>query len=140
MDNKELEHRLDRLCSTYVRCRDKRCFTCGKFLWYDQRQAGHYLSRAIKAERWDIVHNLRTQCNRCNVELGGNLRAYADKLEKTDPVGMNILCQAYRLYNNGDLPEPTHDEKVHAYNKILQLLRTDYPKRAQQFAEWQELQ
>lgn len=140
VDRKELEHRLDRLCSTYVRNREKRCFTCGKWLSYDRRQAGHFNPRIIKATRWAYACNIHVQCNRCNVVLGGNLIKYGKKIEQNRPDDFTYLTFIRRKYDNGELREPSYDWMVDCYNILLNRIRRDYPKKAAQFAEWHEIE
>lgn len=136
MDKKELERRLDRLCSTITRCREPKCFTCGKRLRYAERQAGHFISRTVKYTRWDLA-NIHTQCALCNVGYGGNLPLYRSKLSQPT---LKALEQLYERYKHGHLPEPTYEEKVQIYNRLLKLVRQSYPKQTQQFAEWQEIE
>ena len=106
MDKKELARELDRLVSLYVRKTENRCFTCGNRLSFKKRQAGHYLSRTIRRTRWDL-DNVHVQCNKCNVELGGNLKKYRERLDPEIREKLNRLAE---LYNKGRLPEPNLTE------------------------------
>ena len=115
MEKKELVYRLDRLVSLLVRHRETRCFTCGKKLRFESRQAGHYNSRTIRATRWDL-ENVHVQCNRCNVTLGGNLSRYRENLDSDNRKRLDIMRE---LYNNGKLPEPTIEEMKQKYNELL---------------------
>jgi hypothetical protein len=68
---KELTRTLDRDFSEFIRLRDAddngycQCFTCGK--WYQWRniQNGHFISREIKAVRFNEI-NCHAQCESCN--------------------------------------------------------------------------
>lgn len=133
MENKELTYRLDRLVSLLVRHRESRCFTCGRRLPFNLRQAGHYVSRTVRATRWDL-DNVHVQCNRCNVVLGGNIQVYSAKL---DPMVRSRLDAMKKLYDNGKLPEPTYKEKIQKYNELLGCAREKncLPKSI----EWQEV-
>ena len=119
MEKKELAHELDRLVSLYVRKKENRCFTCGNRLSFKKRQAGHYLSRTIRRTRWDL-DNVHVQCNKCNVELGGNLKKYRAKL---DPKTRKKLHRLAELYNMGRLPEPNLTEMKILRDFYRQLLK-----------------
>lgn len=74
----------DRVFSLYVRTRGStygynHCFTCGIYLPIEQIQAGHFIARRYTNTRWHPL-NVWQQCNRCNVELSGNLEIYEKKL------------------------------------------------------------
>lgn len=139
MDKKELEHRLDRLCSTLVRCKETRCFTCQSWLRYTDRQAGHYIPRVVKACRWDL-HNIHTQCYKCNVFKGGNLVAYAFEMQFYNRQEMNRLDELWESYRMGRCPEPTYDEKVSLYNQLLERVRKQYKDKAKPFEKWQKIE
>lgn len=138
MDKKELEHRLDRLCSTLVRCKETRCFTCHQFLRYADRQAGHYIPRVVKACRWDL-HNIHTQCYKCNVFKGGNMVKYQFEMQFYDRKEMKRLDEMEELYRVGQCPEPTYDEKVALYNTLLERVKKHCKDKADPFEKWQEL-
>ncbi len=70
--------------SIYIRKRGSsygynHCFTCGKYLPIDELQAGHFIRRGYFNVRWHVL-NVWPQCNHCNVDLGGNLEKYENKL------------------------------------------------------------
>lgn len=136
MDKKELERRLDRLCSTLTRCKEPKCFTCGKRLRYADRQAGHFIPRVVKWTRWDL-DNIHTQCYECNVQKGGNLSRYREKL----PIPTRMTLDAlYDAYKRGQLPEPDEVHRITLYNQLLTTIRDSYPLRAQPFCEWQKIE
>lgn len=136
MDKKELERRLDRLCSTLTRCKEPKCFTCGKILRYADRQAGHFIPRVVKWTRWDL-DNIHTQCYECNIHKAGNLSRYREKLPAQT---VAILDALYDSYKKGELPEPNEEHKIAEYNFLLSTIREQYPSRARLFEEWQKIE
>lgn len=119
IEKKELGKRLDRLASLYVRRREKRCFTCGKRLAFDKRQAGHYVPRGVLAVRWH-PENIHVQCAHCNVELDGNVKEYAERL---DPDIRRVLDYAKERYNIGRAPAINETEMKILYNFYLEALK-----------------
>lgn len=70
----------DKLFSLYIRKRYAvngyaRCVTCNTFDNYKSMDAGHFLSRRYMVVRFH-PKNVHVQCQRCNRELGGNLKKY----------------------------------------------------------------
>lgn len=86
-DISELTVDLDRVVSRWLRLsimgadRKCECYTCGTRKEWTKMQAGHFISRKHLSLRWDTTYNLHVQCNHCNVNLHGNLKVYAEKLE-----------------------------------------------------------
>lgn len=84
---KELILDLDRVVSRYLRLREMdaqrkcQCFTCTVRKDWMKMQAGHFVSRSNLYFRWDLTYNVHVQCPNCNVNLRGNLKVYAQKLE-----------------------------------------------------------
>jgi hypothetical protein len=81
---KSLVNEADRVFSLYIRNRGARfgynhCFTCGAYLPVEELQCGHFRGRGHFSTRWHEF-NCWPQCNHCNVELGGNLKVYKEKL------------------------------------------------------------
>lgn len=81
---KALIKKADGLFSLHIRHRGSaygynHCFTCGIYLPIESLQAGHFISRRYQNTRWHPL-NVWPQCNRCNVELSGNLDVYEKKL------------------------------------------------------------
>jgi hypothetical protein len=68
---RELEKKLDRVFSEYVRLRAAdnsgccQCVTCGKFYYWKNIHCGHFISRSVKAVRFN-ERNTAPQCARCN--------------------------------------------------------------------------
>lgn len=82
---KKLVEELDKVFSIFIRCRDKRCYTCGSI---EKLQCGHYMSRRHYSTRWD-ENNCYAQCMRCNVLLHGNYPVFARKL--IEEKGINFV-------------------------------------------------
>lgn len=77
---KQLKNLLWKLTSRYVRTKEQRCYTCGKYLDYVDRQAGHYWTQGgHKNTKYDLM-NIHTQCMGCNHFKSGNLAEYAHHL------------------------------------------------------------
>lgn len=81
---KSLVKEADRVFSLYVRNRGEtfgynHCYTCGVYLPVEHLQAGHFIARRYTNVRWHPL-NVWPQCNRCNVQLSGNLKVYESKL------------------------------------------------------------
>lgn len=84
MSRQSLIKEADRLFSIYIRNRGanygyNHCYTCGAYLPIDELQAGHFIRRGYFGVRWHPL-NVWSQCNYCNVDLGGNLTKYENKL------------------------------------------------------------
>lgn len=46
------------------------CYTCGERIPWKEAQCGHFVGRGAMSVRY-FPDNMRPQCHRCNVELGG---------------------------------------------------------------------
>lgn len=57
------------------------CYTCGKRSHWKYLQNGHYISRSVKALRWD-EDNCRPQCIGCNLFKNGNVITFRENLVK----------------------------------------------------------
>ena len=103
----------DQAISWFVRERDNHtCITCGKY----GDQNGHYISRAFHGTRFD-ERNCNCQCNKCNVELRGNLVIYKQKIVELH--GFGILAEL-------DLINKVNHKKtsVQELNRILNYYST----------------
>lgn len=75
----------DRLFSTLVRLKHVtdqgyvQCYTCDKFVHFNNIQCGHFIPRGEKMTRF-LEENCRPQCHHCNVVLSGNLTEFEDRL------------------------------------------------------------
>ncbi len=69
----------DRVHSAYIRGLSEYCYTCNRKV--EGLQNGHFMSRRFIKTRWNNI-NCHPQCNECNVEKGGNLKVYEQKLRQ----------------------------------------------------------
>ena len=82
---KTLEKKLDRIFSEYIRLKAAyeggycQCITCGKFYHWRELDNGHYISRTVKAVRFNEI-NCNPQCTWCNLRRQGQHHIYRDKL------------------------------------------------------------
>lgn len=103
--------KLDKVFSQYVRLRVcdeygfSDCFTCGTRRHWKEVDAGHFITRAKFATRWDPV-NVQFQCKRCNMN-GGQQYEFSRKLDSTYGEGtaeeIFIKSQKRAGYSNEDL-------------------------------------
>ena len=123
MDKKVLVQRLDRLTSVLVRMLEDRCATCGKKLLWKQRQAGHFVPRVVQKTRWDLG-NVHVQCNKCNVELGGNIENYREFIaSKLGEQTLSMYDFIYDAYKHGKLKAVTRNEMLEKYDEFLAAVR-----------------
>lgn len=86
-----LHKRLDSVFSQFIRLRDcvkttgtvenGACITCGNIHPYSSLQAGHFISRAHYAIRYD-ERNVNAQCVGCNMFKHGAVEEYFIRLEE----------------------------------------------------------
>ena len=82
---KSLEKKLDRIFSEYIRLKAAyeggycQCITCGKFYHWKEIHNGHFISRSVKAVRFNET-NCNPQCVSCNSFRQGEHHIYRDKL------------------------------------------------------------
>lgn len=69
----------DKYHSAYIRGLSEYCYTCDR--QFEELQNGHFMSRRFIRTRWDNT-NCHPQCNECNVEKGGNLIVYEQRLRR----------------------------------------------------------
>ena len=83
----KLVKKLDKVFSIYIRRRPcdengyANCFTCGKRHHWKEVDAGHFMSRAKMATRWN-EDNVQFQCKRCNGFRSGEQYKFAQELGK----------------------------------------------------------
>lgn len=86
-ERSKLVKKIDKEFSRYIRmrpCDDNgyaNCFTCGVRHHWKEVDAGHFMSRAKMATRWD-VSNVQFQCKRCNGFRSGEQYKFAQELGK----------------------------------------------------------
>lgn len=101
---------LDRVVSRYVRLKEIdsehkcECFTCGRKTHYLKQHCGHFINRIHLATRW-LIQNLRVQCVKCNIELRGNIKIYAERLEQENKGSVEFLQELSRTVEH-----PTRDD------------------------------
>jgi hypothetical protein len=119
----DLKIDLDRVVSRYVRLRDidsqerATCFTCDKKVHYLRLDCGHFVPRVHISTRW-LIQNLKPQCKMCNIELRGNLKIYAERLELENKGILEYLQQQARV-----VAHPTREELKHLLFDYQQKLR-----------------
>jgi hypothetical protein len=80
-----LEKKADRAFSEYVRLRGAdgngwcRCYTCGRAVRWKEAHAGHFISRAKKAVRYNEM-NAQAQCAACNLFGRGESALFESRL------------------------------------------------------------
>lgn len=84
MSRKSLIKEADRVFSLHIRNRGatyghNHCYTCIAYLPVEELQAGHFIRRGYFNVRWHPL-NVWPQCSHCNIDLGGNLTKYENKL------------------------------------------------------------
>lgn len=104
MSRSSLIAEADRVFSLFIRKRGSDfgynyCFTCNVRLAIEELQCGHFRPRRYLSTRWHIF-NCWPQCNRCNVELSGNLVVYEKKLVAL--YGQDAVDGIYYLSYHGD--------------------------------------
>src|SRR3990167_8530972 len=77
---KQLKKQLWKLVSEKVRLSSSYCYTCGKKLPYEQRNAGHFWPKGSHPATAFNLNNLRVQCRPCNHFKSGNLAKYSYRL------------------------------------------------------------
>lgn len=106
----DLKIDLDRVVSRYIRLKEIdsehkcECFTCGRKAHYLKHHCGHFINRVHLATRW-LIQNLRVQCVKCNIELRGNIKVYAERLEEENKGSVEFLQDLSRTVEH-----PTRDE------------------------------
>jgi hypothetical protein len=104
---------LDQIFSRYIRLRVcdeygySECFTCGVRRHWKEVDAGHFITRAKFATRWDPV-NVQFQCKRCNMN-GGKQFEFGLKIDGIygDGTAQEILIKSQRpaRYSVADLEQ-----------------------------------
>jgi hypothetical protein len=117
----QLKKELDKIFSQYIRQRYAdsngmlNCYTCGKRLHWKESQNSHFVSRQHLATRFD-ERNCRPACVGCNVFGGGQIAAYAEKLEQE--YGVGIISELYREARKIVKDYP-YAEKIEHYKRLI---------------------
>jgi hypothetical protein len=129
LPQKELEKKLDRIFSEYIRLRtvDDRgycqCITCGKFYHWKDVHCGHFIPRGRKATRFDEM-NCHPQCVHCNYHKHGQPDIYRLRLiemyGKSKVEKLEQLAQMGGSYDSFWL-----QEKINYYKEKVKQLKKD---------------
>jgi hypothetical protein len=101
-DLQTLVNDLDIIFSRYIRLKhadlygNVECYTCGKVDNWKNYQCGHFIPRGHMYTRFS-EQNCKPQCQRCNVQLNGNVAAFAEHLERDNPGSVEILQEQARI-------------------------------------------
>ena len=81
---RKLEQKLDRIFSEYIRLSKSKdgycsCITCGNIHHWKEIHNGHYISRSVKATRFNEI-NCNPQCVKCNSFRHGEHHIYRKAL------------------------------------------------------------
>ena len=79
----------------YVKARDgDNCFTCGVYCDGANAHAGHFIPKSVGGiSLYFHEENVRKQCMRCNIHLGGNQWEYGQRL------GEETVARLYKIKN-----------------------------------------
>lgn len=126
---RELEKKLDCIFSEYIRLRtvDDRgycqCITCGHFYHYKDIHCGHFISRAVKAVRFNEI-NCNPQCVHCNSFRQGEWLKYRQKLiEMCGKNEVEKLEQTAQM--GGGYDSFWLQEKINEYKEKVKQLKKD---------------
>lgn len=91
----QLKKDLWKVFSAYIRKRDKNiCFICGKYAEGSAYHAGHFIPKSVGGlALYFNEENVHGCCYHCNINLGGNLYEYGQKL------GDKRCKELYKLKN-----------------------------------------
>lgn len=124
-----LVRKLDRIFSQWVRlsnadnCGTVSCFTCEKPIFWKDAHAGHFIKRQHMAVRFD-ERNVKPQCPRCNVYMGGQQDEFAAKL--ITEYGVGEVEDLMRLKHS--TVKWTHEElanRIGHYKKLLEHMNSE---------------
>lgn len=117
--------RLDRIFSQYIRRRDcgfayGYCISCGRVIYYNKCDAGHYINRRHMATRYDEM-NVNAQCIQCNRFTEGNIQGYRRGL--IEKVGeKNVEMLEIKRFNSCKLTDAELDMLIDLFRKKLETL------------------
>jgi hypothetical protein len=98
-----------------------RCATCGKIGEWKDFDLGHYVTRAVKATRWDDA-NTAPQCAKCNRYMGGLQHLMREYLVKAYGQAMVESVEARSRMQSGETKDTllARIKEYRALNKELQ--------------------
>lgn len=112
---KNLKRSLWKLTSQIVRLKYTNCYTCGKYLPYEDRQAGHFFTQGGHGGAKYDFDNLRTQCFACNHYKSGDTATYGVKL--LNEIGeerlnnLMLKAKAVHRYNRDELEQMINERQ-----------------------------
>jgi hypothetical protein len=134
MGCRELEQKLDRVFSEDVRLSHAdnsgvaRCITCGKADFWRNMHCGHYITRKVKATRFDEM-NCRPQCASCNTYHEG--RHYRFRRELARVYGEYPVAQLeFRAEMGGSLDRWQLRQKIAEYGEKAKALKKEKGREA----------
>jgi 5-methylcytosine-specific restriction endonuclease McrA len=92
---------LDILFSRYIRLKDAifgrvECFCCGAKDKWTMMDAAHFIPRAHMYTRFNET-NVKPCCQKCNRAKDGNIKLFADHLERDQPGSVEVLQEHARI-------------------------------------------
>lgn len=105
--------------SKYIRTRDKGiCFICGKFSEGSAYHAGHFIPKSVGGlALYFNEENVHGCCYHCNINLGGNLYEYGQRL------GDETCKKLYQLKNESwKWSVYDYEQKIKEYEEKLKTL------------------
>ena len=120
---------LDTVFSQYIRLLEADgngicyCVSCSRRMHWTEAQAGHFNSRRHMSTRW-MKENVNCQCQKCNIELCGNLEAYRENL--VFQYGEEYVQQLENMKNiEAKFSESDISEMMKKYRKEVSRLKED---------------
>ena len=118
--------KLDTVFSKWVRMKDAdhagivACFTCGKSNHWTKMHAGHFVTRAKYATRWDDM-NVKPQCPACNLYGNGQQYIFGCRLDGIYGEGTaeQLMVKSHRALK---MSEDNAQQWIDHYNKEIQEL------------------
>jgi len=126
----QLEARLWRWFSEYVRRSGANdfgmvyCYTCNRYLYWNESQAGHFVPRGRKAVKFN-EQNVKPQCPRCNHPLWGKGESgkFAIRLDKDYGRGTAERLQSLGSIRGAKLGRVWIVQKIGEYKEKVHELR-----------------
>lgn len=121
--------KLDEVFSEFIRLRDSKpygfrhfkCISCGRILPFNMADAGHYVSRANMATRFD-EDNVHCECIMCNRFTENHLDGFAKNL--VAKIGQDKLEELIRRgHQTVKFSKSEIDEKIRYYKEKIKELK-----------------
>lgn len=115
-----LKKKLWKEFSIFIRTRDNWiCFTCGRKAEGSGLHAGHFISKAVGGlALYFDEENVNAQCYNCNINLGGNIWEYGQRLGKEK---VDSLYKKKLLYTKWSIED--YENKIKYYKEKNENLR-----------------